>query len=467
MRSLFFRIFVTFWVATSIITLAFGFIYQATSTKERWERWQFMHEHVLRAHLRDEADKLLRGGPAVLEEVAAELRAHTDMHLTIVDATRRPASSGSGTWDVDDPAQIVQELGRRAVSEEQPLQLRFERSAYFAEPLAAMAPGRALVGELHRPSGLFWYLGPPETRPLRLLAILLVSGIICYALARHLTHRIRIIRQGSRRLAAGDLSSRIAPKLAAGQDEANALAKDLDMMAERIAGLLGAQQQLLRDVSHELRSPLARLSVALELARDAPERERAEVHDRIAKEAARLEQLIGEVLTLTRLEAGAPEARHAHALNLLELVQEVARDANFEARPNQRRVEVLAQGPITLVGFAEVLRPAVENVVRNAVAFAPSGTEVEVRLERSLEGGRGWAKICVRDRGPGVPEAALEAIFRPFFRVSASRNRKSGGTGVGLAITERAVRLHGGTVKAANATGGGLIVSIGLPLALE
>jgi two-component system, OmpR family, sensor kinase len=465
MRSLFFRIFVTFWIATSIITLAFGFIYQATSTNDRWQKWQFMHEHVLRAHLRDEADKLVRGGPAVLEEVIEELRAHTDMHITLVDA--RPPQEGSPNGD--DPDEIVQQLGRRAVSEGQPLQQYFERAAYFAEPLEEVAPGRALVGELLRAPELFWYLGPPETRPLRLLAILVVSGCICYALASHLTYRIRIIRQGSRRLAAGDLSSRIAPKLAAGRDEANALARDLDMMAERIAGLLGAQQQLLRDVSHELRSPLARLSVALELARDATEPERAELHDRIAKEAARLERLIAEMLTLTRLEAGAPEARHAHALNLLELVQEVARDANFEARPNQRRVEVHASEPITLVGFAEVLRPAVENVVRNAVAFTPSGTEVEVevRLERSLEGGRDWAKICVRDRGPGVPEAALEAIFLPFFRVSASRNRKSGGTGVGLAITERAVRLHGGTVKAANAADGGLIVSIGLPLAVE
>ena len=463
MRSLFFRIFVTFWIATSIITMAFGFIYQSTSTNERWEKWQFVYEHVLRAHLRDEADKLVRGGPAVLEAVIAELRAHTDMRITVVDA--RLPSKNSGT--PNDPDEIVQELGRRAVSEGHAVQQRFERAAYFAEPLEAVAPGRALVGELLRPSGLFWYLGPPETRPLRLLAILVVSGCICYALARHLTYRIRLIRQGSRRLAAGDLSSRIAPKLSAGEDEANALARDLDMMAERIAGLLGAQQQLMRDVSHELRSPLARLSVALELARDASEPERAELHDRIAKEAARLEQLIAEVLTLTRLEAGAPEARHAHSLNLLELVQEIARDANFEAKPNQRRVEVLAAEPITLVGFAEVLRPAVENVVRNAVAFTPSGTEVEVRLERSLEGGRGWAKICVRDRGPGVPEAALEAIFRPFFRVSASRNRKSGGTGVGLAITERAVRLHGGTVKAANAVDGGLIVSIGLPLAVE
>ncbi|HKO95145.1 MAG TPA: histidine kinase dimerization/phospho-acceptor domain-containing protein, partial [Polyangiaceae bacterium] len=411
MRSLFFRIFVTFWIATSIITLAFGFIYQATSTNDRWERWQFMHEHVLRAHLRDEASKLVRGGPEVLEEVVEELRSHTEMHITIVD-TRLPFAA-SGLPDVDDPEQVVQALGRQAVSEGHALQRRFERSAYFAEPLNAMGPGRALVGEVRRPSGLFWYLGPPETRPLRLAAILVVSGCICYALARHLTHRIRIIRQGSRRLAAGDLSSRIAPKLAAGEDEANALAKDLDMMAERIAGLLAAQQQLLRDVSHELRSPLARLSVALELAREASDPERAELHDRIAKEAARLEQLIGEVLTLTRLEAGAPEARHAHALNLLELVQEVARDANFEAQPNRRRVEVLATEPITLVGFAEVLRPAVENVVRNAVAFAPTGTDVEVRLERSLEGGRDWAKICVRDRGPGVPEAALESIFRP------------------------------------------------------
>jgi two-component system sensor histidine kinase CpxA len=301
--------------------------------------------------------------------------------------------------------------------------------------------------------------------PVRFLAILVVSGCVCYALARHLTHRIRVIRNGARRLAAGDLSSRIAPSLLHGDDEANALARDLDVMAERIEGLLGAQQRLLRDVSHELRSPLARLGVALELAREATGEDLAEHHDRIAREAARLDHLIAEVLTLARLEAKAPLARGAHAVDLSELVQEVVRDANFEARPKGRRVEVLLEKGVTLLGFAEVLRPAVENVVRNAVQFAPSDSEVEVRLERATHGGRDWATIRVRDRGPGVPESALEAIFQPFFRVSECRERKSGGSGVGLAITDRAVRLHGGSVRAANAAGGGLLVSIGLPIA--
>jgi two-component system sensor histidine kinase CpxA len=248
-------------------------------------------------------------------------------------------------------------------------------------------------------------------------------------------------------------------------DEASALARDLDQMAERIDGLLGAQQRLLRDVSHELRSPLARLTVALELARQERGGELGEYHDRIAREADLLGQLIGEILTLTRLEGEAKAQRQADALDLSALVREVAEDAEFEARFGKRRVVLDSRAGIELLGYSDILRRAVENVVRNALRFAPADSAVEVRLERESIEGRPMARLEVRDRGPGVPENFLKEIFQPFFRVSQARDRRSGGSGVGLAITERAVRLHGGSVMARNAEDGGLIVSIALPLA--
>jgi two-component system sensor histidine kinase CpxA len=454
MRSLFFRIFVSFWFAMTLITAGFGLIYLTLSTDSKWERWQFLHEHSLQAQVESQRAELEHATPAALAAFASELQARTDLRLSVI---------APGTTDAAVP-ESARALVEQALATNQRQHQKGEKGAYFVEPLSGAAEGYVLLGELKRPSTLLWFIGA-ETLPVRLVVILVVSGVVCYLLALHLTQRIRVIRKGARRLAAGDLSARIGPLLGDGSDEADALGHDLDQMAERIEALLGAQQRLLRDVSHELRSPLARLTVALELARQGSTQPAlAEHHDRIAKEADRLGQLIGEVLTLTRLEGEAQQDRQAMPLDLSELLDEIARDADFEAKPHQRRVQVESEARVTILGFAEILRGAVENVVRNAVRFAPQDSEVEVRLTRATEEGRRWAKIFVRDRGPGVPEAALEAIFQPFFRVSESRNRRSGGSGVGLAITERAVRLHGGTVKASNADGGGLLVAISLPL---
>jgi two-component system sensor histidine kinase CpxA len=452
MRSLFFRIFVSFWIAMTLITAAFGLIYLTVSTDHKWERWQFLHEHSLEAEIASQRELLERASPVELAAFASEFQARTDLKVSVIAPGSNP----------DSLPEQARALVADALREQKSQRQKGEKAAYFVEPLGGT--GYALLGELKRPSTLLWFIGA-ETLPVRLLVILLVSGVVCYALAVQLTRRIKLIRKGARRLAEGDLSARIAPMLGKSSDEADALARDLDQMAERIEALLGAQQRLLRDVSHELRSPLARLTVALELARQSSaQAELAEHHDRIAKEADRLGQLIGEVLTLTRLEGEAQKDRQAVPLDLSELIEEIVRDADFEAKPNQRRVQVEADRPVTILGFAEILRGAVENVVRNAVRFAPEDSDVQVQLTRTTEGGRRWAKICVRDRGPGVPDAALEAIFQPFFRVSESRNRRSGGSGVGLAITARAVHLHGGTVTASNAAGGGLLVAIALPL---
>jgi signal transduction histidine kinase len=454
-RSLFFRIFISFWFATTLISVGFALIYATQSSDTRWQSWQSLHADAFRMRVQEGLQRLTGNGEAELRALVDELAAR--------ESRLRVYSVARGEPPRADLPLAAQELAEQALAQAGPAQVRGESRAYFAEPVSSRFPGVAVVGELARVSPVLWFIAP-DTLPFRLLVILVVSGVVCYGLARQLTRRLLTIREGSRRLAAGDLSVRIGPQLGGSDDEARALAQDLDQMAERIDGLLGAQQRLLRDVSHELRSPLARLTVALELARQDTAENRGEYHDRIAREAELLGQLIGEILTLTRLEGEVHADREADALNLSELVHAVAQDADFEARPSRRRVEVTSGDPITLLGYSELLRRAVENVVRNAVRFAPSESAVEVRLERALVEGRPMAQLHVRDRGPGVPESYLKEIFQPFFRVSESRDRRSGGTGVGLAITERAVRLHGGSVMARNADGGGLIVSIALPI---
>jgi signal transduction histidine kinase len=228
--------------------------------------------------------------------------------------------------------------------------------------------------------------------------------------------------------------------------------------------MVKAQQRLLGDISHELRSPLARLGVALGLARQRSGPDAAGSLDRIERESDNLNEMIRQLLTLTRLESGT-DSRKRTNVDLAALVRDVAEDADFEARSLNRSVQVVASDKCSINGVEELLRSAVENVVRNAVRFTPEGTAVEVALTRQNGAADNFAVISVRDRGNGVPDESLEKIFRPFYRTEDARDRQSGGgTGLGLAITERAVRMHGGTVEATNAPGGGLSVKMKLLL---
>jgi two-component system sensor histidine kinase CpxA len=238
---------------------------------------------------------------------------------------------------------------------------------------------------------------------------------------------------------------------------------DFDEMTARIETLVGAQTRLLRDISHELRSPLARLSVALDLARKRAGPAAAGDLDRIEREAMRLNEMIGQLLALSRLESNGNGLR-SEGFDLAELVREVAADADFEAQARNCSVVVEECDACETRGTRQLVESAVENVVRNAVRYTPEGTAVKISLRCRREGDRGEAVIDVRDEGAGVPEEALREIFRPFYRMDGSRTRETGGTGLGLAITERAVRLHGGTVKAENIKGGGFRVELRLPV---
>jgi two-component system sensor histidine kinase CpxA len=253
----------------------------------------------------------------------------------------------------------------------------------------------------------------------------------------------------------------VKPDIGKRRDEIAELGADFDRMAERLENLLAAQRQLLRDVSHELRSPLARLQVALGLARRRSQGARAEL-DRIEREAQRLDELIGQLLSLMRLESGT-DIPAAEPLELAELLHSVAQDANFETENHQRRVAVTDAVPTTLLGDSRLLRSALENLVRNAMRHTAENTTVELSLRPDPQAGHGVV-LRVRDYGPGVPEPDLPRLFDPFFRVEAARERGSGGYGLGLAIAARAVRNHGGVIEARNVEGGGLEVRVRLPV---
>jgi len=312
--------------------------------------------------------------------------------------------------------------------------------------------------------------GPPPPAPsesfpfppdwwLQMLITFMVSGLVCYGLSWRITAPVRRLRAAAQGLALGDLACRVAVSGEGTGDELSDLGRDFNLMAVRIEKLVTAQKQLVRDVSHELRSPLARLNVALAIARKQSPSSVEPALNRIEMEGERLNQLIGELLTLSQLEGGV--ALEKTEVDLAQLADEVSRDADFEARACNRRVQFLPVPGLVLWGNREMLRRAVENVVRNAVRYTAQGSTVEVSLERAAGP---QAVLRVRDFGPGVPQEQLLDIFHPFYRVAEARDRQSGGTGIGLAITERTVTLHGGTIAARNISNAGLEQEIRLPL---
>jgi two-component system sensor histidine kinase CpxA len=289
-----------------------------------------------------------------------------------------------------------------------------------------------------------------------------VGGLFCLLITRHITSPMLRLRAAAASIARGNLETRVSPALGERRDEIAALAQDFDRMAERIESLVGGHKRLLGDVSHELRSPLSRLVVALGLARKASTAEASEHLERIATEANRLDKLIGQLLMLSRMGTGM----HAAAgipFELANLVLEVASDADFEARAHTRKVVVTAADACSVIGAEELLRSAIENVVRNAIRFTAEDTSVEISLRRQ----GGLAVIRVRDHGPGVAEDMLAEIFLPFRRVRTAGEPATEGAGLGLTIAQRAIAMHAGTIRAVNAADGGLIVEIQIPLVRE
>jgi two-component system sensor histidine kinase CpxA len=451
MKSLFLKIFLCFWLAQALflvlailVTLAF---------RPRTSSW----EALLATASNDSVAAWEQGGKAGLREYLDNLEHTQHVRAYLFNENMEEISHrGAPEW-----ALRVASGGPRIPHE----------GFIFPAPPPVLRDSRASSDGLHRytlvlapPPGPRLFLGP-RGLPLPGLAIAVISsGLVCYFLAWFLTMPVVRLRAATRQLAAGDLTARAGAPNIRRRDEVAGLMRDFDTMASRIETLVNAQSRLLNDISHELRSPLARLNVALGLARQRSGPESASMLERIELEAGRLNELIGRLLTLARLEDGEQRAPASPVL-LDEVVLSVTEDAEFEAQARRCHVRSeIPSGSWAVRGDASLLHSAIENVVRNAIRYTREGTTVQVSLEKKKDVSGEEAVVRVTDCGDGVPADALEKLFLPFYRLDDARGRQTGGVGLGLAITERAVRFHGGSVSATNRAEGGLAVEICLPL---
>ena len=304
-----------------------------------------------------------------------------------------------------------------------------------------------------------------EGLPFSISLILLVT-LLCLCLAYHIASPIHSIQTTARKVAQGDLTARVPSSVSRRYDELAALAKDFDSMVNRLDSLIQAQKKLLNSVSHELRSPLARINLSLALLKSRFSADPDDLFQRLDRDVERIDLLMGQLLTLSRLEAGFSSGERED-VDFAQLVEEVAADANFEAQAQGKSVSLQSPGSITLRNAdPHALRSACENIIRNAVRFTPPGSDVQIVLEVDRGAPEPLALLSVRDHGPGVPEDSLQKIFQPFYRINGDREA-TGGNGLGLAIASEAIRLHRGTIRAENVRPAGLQIVIQLPVASD
>jgi signal transduction histidine kinase len=457
-RGIFLKMFAWFWLVMAVVISIIFALDRLTETRRGETPLHHAVEAPLSHYGRIAVDHLERGDRQGFAETLKDLKAVAGMGAYLFSPQGREVDGKAAPAEVAELASRASESGKSAVS--------FTHARILAAiHLAGRGGARyVIVGRTPNREAVsswgVWFFWLP-----RLGIVLVISLFACYLLARYMTVPIIRLRDATRQLASGDLAERISPAAGRRRDEIGELARDFDLMAGKLQLLLSSQRQLLGNISHELRSPLARLNVALELARRSSTPEAEKFLDRIEWEAERLNELIGEVLTLTRIEGAVGNVKRDE-VDLAALIREIADDADFEARSLNRAVRFVEGEECAITGVRQLLRSAIENVVRNAVGYTREGTDAEISLHRAQDKDSFSAVVTVRDHGPGVPEEALAHIFQPFYRVDEARERHTGGAGLGLAITERAVLVHGGTVTAHNAPDGGLVVKITLPNAL-
>jgi two-component system, OmpR family, sensor histidine kinase CpxA len=449
MRSLFFKIFVIFWIAQSLIFV----ISTALIVRHHFESPDVLFDG-LHSSLENDARRAVAayesGGCAAVNSLGSEI----EQQIALKDASGRDLCNPLG-------------LPLPAASTQYPARITSDQAAHqFVWRVPVTSPsGKSYIFLLSRPhverphsllDDLVHFASP--TLPVAIV----IGGLTTFVLVLLFTRPIAHLRKAARELAHGNLKARVnepaRPSRFSSGDEFQALLRDFNHMAERLESLVGAQQLLLRDVSHELRSPLARLSVALELAREDGSAEIAAHLNRMERETEKLNQLIGQLLTLSSMEAIENVGRF-EPVSLNQIVAQMIPDAQYEASQRQCSVVFHSEGECNVQGNRELLYRAIENVLRNAIQYTNPGTEVEIRVAAGKDAaGHAVSVVEVSDRGPGIPEAEIDAIFRPFYRVDRARSQETGGFGVGLAIAERTVKLHSGRVSGRNRPGGGAII---------
>jgi len=449
--SLFLKIFFWFW-ATAIATgiaLIITFIFGPGSVPPRWHS---SLTDTARSSGMIALAELERGGVPAASEYIERLERDTQLRACLFELDGKLIAGKDCATFADMSAHVtatkMSDFGIK----------------YGIVRIAVLLPGsdaREYIFATELPAGPRAAFGMGHaTVALRFGVALFVSGFICYLLTRYLTAPILHLREASLQLATGNLATRASEKIELRHDELGALVRDFNVMARRIEELVSRQRQLIYDISHELRSPLARLNVALDLGRKRNGDDPA--FDHMERNLERLNEMIERLLTIARLDTTTTPIEMT-TVNLTELVSQVVHDAGFEAQERDVVVTLNAAEQYLVFGNAELLHSAIENVVRNAIRYTAAGKQVEVGIQRKENDGLSWVLLTTRDYGSGIPESDLVRIFQPFYRVADARDRESGGVGLGLAITDRVIRTHKGTIRAKNVTPKGLQIDILLP----
>jgi two-component system sensor histidine kinase CpxA len=445
-RRLFWKIFLPFWVAQALLL---GALYLRVHYRINSEHpWWIQPERHQMPILADLAAKTFQeNGPSALRQLLDGLSLSKRSRFWLVDAgghelTNRP---------VPDP------IFRGALAAEQNEGLYHSFEANVLAARATTPQGQyILIAELTPPSinervpgDILWTLKLGT----------LFSAILCLLIAHYLTKPIERLRDATHELARGNLDIRAGENLGTRKDEIADLVRDFDIMAGELRNQIQSERNLLSGVSHELRSPIARMRLALTIARYAQEPERNEMLNRIEQDAVQLDSMLERILTVARLESGQLQP-HFALIDLNDVIDDVLHDANFEAVATGATITYHGSGEIKVTGDAGLLHSAVENLVRNAMFYSGREGKIDVTLAKLND----TAVITVRDNGPGVPEAALPLLFKPFYRVDDSRGTTTGGMGLGLAIVRNAVGVHGGSTVARNVSPHGLEVELQLPV---
>ena len=448
-RTLYAKIFGWFWLTLTVGSLLILMVTVLTGTQPLGRRWlrltQDMYAHTA-------IDFYTTGGKSSLERYLQTLHQSSGIDASLLDSEQHDVLGGVPPPDVARVLRLSTESGEST--------FRLGRVWTAATPLQYSGRQFYFVMEVHP---LRKFVDGTFLLPLlgRLVLALLIAGLFCVVLTRHIMAPVRALQATSLRLAAGDLSGRVLPAIAPRDDELADTARAFDQMADRIQLLVEKRQVLLADISHELRSPLTRLSVSLELMR----RGETDVLEQMQTDLDRMNVMIGEILLLTRLELQPPQEVSIH-VDLVAMLEQIAHDAEFEMQNEEKRVTVSVRGPCSIRGDANLLRSCIENIVRNAVHYTAPHTTVEITARSVADpSGSMRCEIVVRDHGPGVAEKSLPFLFDPFYRASESRDLREGGTGLGLSISQRIVELHRGSIEARNRAGdAGFEVRVLLPI---
>jgi two-component system sensor histidine kinase CpxA len=439
-HSLFWKIFLTLWLSIVGFSAAIGWLNDKLAREQWAEQPADSFERGMFRIAQRAQQALQMDGRKGLRDELLSIPRMTRGHIYVIDE--------SGREVLGRDAALQQLTDRRtamnmSVFEDRTGMTYRMYTVNRAPPSTILAPG-------------------PEGTALRLAAAALISAVISFFLARSLATPLEALRSASRKIAAGDLATRVSPGIPARQDEIGQLAADFDAMAARLEAMQIANRRLLQDVSHELRSPLARLSVALEIARKKGAGHIEAEIERISLESGRLEILVNDVLGLLRESSGSA-ASLDEDVDLTELLTDLVEVVNYEVPEGKPGIAWQPGDPSIFHGDRELVWRAVENLLRNALRHTDPDRGVLLTLDAQRKKSQ-W-QIRVRDFGGGVPEQELKKIFEPFYRVQESRDRGTGGHGLGLSIAANAVRRHGGTIDARNAADGGLVVEINLPAA--